>query len=98
MSDLPDMDGPSLLDGDMFLPEVMHDLLALGLPLRIYGEAFHGDPERKECEVANLLSAMIDAAVWGAENPEWVIQFQQARGAKIEAEEADYDFGDEGEE
>lgn len=89
MSDYPEDGGATLHDGDMALPEALQSLFNLGLPHRIYGEAFKGKDDRSELEVACLIFSLIDAAVWGAQNPEWVMEFAEHQRKAAEGDEGD---------
>jgi hypothetical protein len=83
-----------ITDFDHNLPDELQKLANLMLPHRIYSSAFQMGYEVSEIEVSFLLGSMIDAAVWGAENSAWVLDFKGTRdAAEVESDEDD-DFDD----
>ena len=81
---------------DINLPDTLRDVADIGMPFRIYGWAFKGDDERHETDVSILISCMIDAAIWGAENPEWVLAYQQDKQRSQDAAEELENFLEDG--
>lgn len=86
-------DDVSITDFDMNLPEVLEDVADLKLPFRIYSAAVMDAAEKHETEVAIAIEAMIDAAIWGAENHRWVAAFVRRRNARRD-DDADRDEED----
>ena len=87
-----------LMDGDFTIGEVLSDLVDLSMPHRIYGEAFRGQDERPDIDVACILTSLIHAAIWGAQNKEWVLAFAERKKEQLddEWEEIAGEFFDDG--
>lgn len=84
----------SISDFDMDLPSVLEDVADLKIPFRIYSGVFHDGYEKDESIVAIEIDAIIKAAIWGAENADWVKAFMQRRQARRDAEDGfEYDLG-----
>lgn len=83
--------GPTLnqsLD-DGFAEEAIQRALSYGIPYSIYRDAFiSADGDRSGEECSNILEALIRAAIWGAENPDWVIAIRGDERQRADAERA----------
>lgn len=87
------LDGDHL--GDSFVQESMVRVFRYGVPYRIYRDAFiSADDDRSAEECSNILSSLVEAALWGAANARMVLTERQIEDS--EHQECALDFeGDE---
>ena len=82
---------------DWFAEEAIQRVLSFGIPYKIYRDAFiSADGDRCGEECANILSALISAAVWGASNSEWVIAVADGEARHDAEDSLDDDLDDQG--
>lgn len=87
-----DDDGNAVLD-EGFVAEALMRALEYGVPYRLYAEAFViADDANTPIETcSNILSAVVDAAVWGASNARHVLMQKQI-GESLEETEHGEDW------
>ena len=88
---------------DSFAEEAIRRALSYGIPYSIYRDAFiNADGDRSGEECSNILDALVRAAIWGAENRDWVAAIRKDERQQTEEEMAACecedckDCGDEG--
>ena len=83
-----------LADGDM--AEALGRVLDYGIPYKTYSRAFQCEPgyDRSAYDCSDILSALVDAAIWGASNARQVLATRQVE----ETDDVAALYGDGGEE